>query len=117
MKKSWHSKVLLAGVGLVIALAAAAAAESVAPKISYVRSNGAEEVSKPAPEAPPAVKHMSTPESVRGIYMTQCAAGTQSFRTSFLKMLDETSLNTTVIAIRDYTGKIAFPTETPVLKE
>jgi len=48
--------------------------------------------------------------------MTQCAAGTPSFRADFLKMLDETELNAIVIDIRDYSGKIAFPTENPVLK-
>lgn len=116
MKISWRSSVLVFGVGLLLAVGAAAASESVAPKISYVRSEGTEATSTPPVEAPPAVKHMSTPEQVRGIYMTQCAAGTQSFRTSFLKMLDETPLNAIVIDIRDYTGKIAFPTENPILK-
>ena len=116
MKISWRSSVLIFGVGFLIAVGAAAASESVAPKISYVRSEVTETPAVPVPEAPPPVEHMSTPDSVRGIYMTQCAAGTPSFRTSFLKMLDETSLNAIVIDIRDYTGKIAFPTENPILK-
>ena len=116
MKISWRSSVLIFGVGFLIAVGAAAASESVAPKISYVRSEGTGTPAAPVPEVPPPVEHMSTPDSVRGIYMTQCAAGTPSFRTSFLKMLDETSLNAIVIDIRDYTGKIAFPTENPILK-
>jgi len=103
MNISWRSSVLIFGVGFLIAVGAAAASESVAPKISFVRSEG--------------VEHIKTPESVRGIYMTQCAAGTPSFRKDFLKMLDETALNAIVIDIRDYSGKIAFPTENPVLKE
>jgi len=116
MKISWRSSVLIFGVGFLIAVGAAAASESVAPKISYVRSEGTGTPAAPVPEVPPPVEHMSTPDAVRGIYMTQCAAGTPSFRTSFLKMLDETSLNAIVIDIRDYTGKIAFPTENPILK-
>jgi len=117
MKISWRSSVLIFGVGFLIAVGAAAASESVAPKISFVRSEGTQEIPAPVPEVPPPVEHIKTPDAVRGIYMSQCAAGTQSFRTSFLKMLDETSLNTIVIDIRDYTGKIAFPTENPVLKD
>ncbi|MDO8575861.1 MAG: putative glycoside hydrolase [bacterium] len=117
MKISWRSSVLIFGVGFLIAVGAAAASESVAPKISFVRSEGAPEIPAPAPEAPPPVEHIKTPDAVRGIYMSQCAAGTPSFRTSFLKMLDETSLNAIVIDIRDYSGKIAFPTENPVLKD
>ena len=117
MKISWRSSVLIFGVGFLIAVGAAAASESVAPKISFVRSEGTPELPAPVPEAPPPVEHLKTPDAVRGIYMSQCAAGTPSFRTSFLKMLDETSLNAVVIDIRDYSGKIAFPTENPVLKD
>ena len=116
MKISWRSSALIFGVGFLIAVGAAAASESVAPKISFVRSEGTPEIPAPVPEAPPTVEHIKTPDAVRGIYMSQCAAGTPSFRTSFLKMLDETSLNAVVIDIRDYSGKIAFPTENPILK-
>ena len=60
--------------------------------------------------------HLPTPEPLKGVYMSQCAAGSQTFRMSFLEMLDKTELNAIVIDIRDYTGKIAFPTENPVLR-
>lgn len=49
--------------------------------------------------------------------MSQCAAGTPSFRENLTKLIDETELNSIVIDIRDYTGRIAFPTENPVLKD
>lgn len=118
MKTKWHKGVFVLGIGLVIALGAAAAAESAAPKITYVRTDGTQqEVPEPTPEKLSAVTHISTPDSVRAVYMSQCAAGTPSFRTSFLKMLDETELNAIVIDIRDYSGKIAFPTNNPVLKD
>jgi len=42
MKISWRSSVLIFGVGFLIAVGAAAASESVAPKISFVRSEGTE---------------------------------------------------------------------------
>lgn len=63
------------------------------------------------------VAHIKTPASVKAIYMSQCAAGTPSFRESLTKLIDETELNAIVIDIRDYTGKIAFPTDNPVLKD
>jgi hypothetical protein len=65
----------------------------------------------------PSVAHVATPESVKAIYMSQCAAGTPSFRTALTKLLDETELNAIVIDIRDYTGKISFQTDNPVLKD
>lgn len=61
--------------------------------------------------------HIATPEAVKAIYVSQCAVGTPSFRESITKLLDETELNAVVIDIRDYTGKISFPTENPVLKD
>lgn len=64
----------------------------------------------------PQVKHLSTPKPMKGIYMSQCVVGTPPFRDQLVKLIEETELNTVVIDIRDYTGKIAFPTENPVLK-
>lgn len=71
----------------------------------------------PIEPAHPQVAHVPTPESVKAVYMSQCAAGTPSFRESLTKLLDETELNAIVIDIRDYTGGIAFPTTNPVLKD
>ncbi|OGG51665.1 hypothetical protein A3C18_01380 [Candidatus Kaiserbacteria bacterium RIFCSPHIGHO2_02_FULL_54_11b] len=112
--RRWRSSIAIVGAGLVIALAAAVAAESIAPKIAYVRSGAA--ASESVPEIP-SVAHLPTPVPLRAIYMTQCAAGTQSFRTDFLKLLNTTELNAIIIDIRDYTGKIAFPTDTPSLRD
>lgn len=66
-------------------------------------------------EAPRAT-HVSTPEPLKGIYMSQCVAGTPSFRSDLVKLIDETELNAVVIDIKDYTGKIAFTTENAKLK-
>lgn len=61
--------------------------------------------------------HVATPAAVKAIYMSQCAAGTPSFRESLTKLLEETELNAIVIDIRDYTGMISFPTDNPILKD
>src|SRR3989344_5629497 len=115
MKTTWHKWILVLGAGLMMALSAAAVAESVAPKISYVRSAGDTQVAALLPEAPPAVTHVKTPDAVRGIYMSQCVVGTESFRNSLIKFIEDTELNAVVIDIKDFSGGIAFPTDDPTL--
>lgn len=61
--------------------------------------------------------YLKTPEPLRAIYMTQCVAGTPSFREELVRLIDETELNAVVIDIKDYSGKIAFQTDNPALKE
>jgi len=57
------------------------------------------------------VSHISTPDSVKGIYMTSCVAGTPSFRESLVKLVEETELNSIIIDIKDYSGTISFRPE------
>ncbi|MFH0804137.1 MAG: putative glycoside hydrolase [Candidatus Zambryskibacteria bacterium] len=59
------------------------------------------------------VKHLKTPEPLKGIYMTQCVASMPSFREKLAKLIDETELNSVVIDIKDYTGTISFKTGNP----
>jgi hypothetical protein len=54
------------------------------------------------------VKHLKTPEPLKGIYMTQCVASMPSFREKLAKLIDDTELNAVVIDIKDYTGTVAF---------
>ncbi|MEX0933951.1 MAG: putative glycoside hydrolase [Candidatus Paceibacterota bacterium] len=68
-------------------------------------------------QVPFIVTHQKTPEAVRAIYMTQCVVGTVSFRERLVSLIEETELNAVVIDIKDYTGKIAFKSEHPLLKE
>lgn len=56
----------------------------------------------------PQVIHIKTPAQVKAIYMTQCVAGTPSFRASLVKLVEETELNSIVVDIKDYTGTISF---------
>ena len=65
----------------------------------------------------PVAEHVPTPEPLKGIYMSQCVVGTPSFREKLVKLIDDTQLNAVVIDIKDYTGKIGFTTENPILKD
>ena len=60
--------------------------------------------------------YVSTPMSVKGIYMTSWTAGTPNLRAGLVKLIDQTELNTVVIDIKDYSGKIVFPVENSTLK-
>jgi len=116
MKKTgWRSSVVLLAGGLIFIIGAAAAAAAAAPRVSYVRGIDAT-VAKTTPPKP-AASHIATPDSVKAIYMSQCVVGTPSFRDSLVKLIDTTELNAVVIDIRDYTGKISFPTDDPALKD
>jgi hypothetical protein len=123
-KKDWRpsSLGLLAG-GLLVIAATASAVVFAAPKISYIRTIDTT-VAETTPgstsslqAAKPAAQHLTTPNPVKAIYMTECAVGTPSLRDSLVKLIDTTELNAVVIDIRDYTGKISFPTDDPLLKE
>jgi hypothetical protein len=54
------------------------------------------------------IKHIKTPEAVKGIYMSACVAGTPSWRESLKKLIETTELNTVMIDIKDYSGTISF---------
>ena len=68
-------------------------------------------------EPPPfVVTHLPTPKPLKAIYMTQCVVGTKPFRADLVKVALDTEINSIIIDIKDYTGKIAFNTENPILK-
>lgn len=70
-------------------------------------------------ETPPSlipVTHIKTPENVRAIYMSGWVAGSQDFRNSLVKMVDETELNAVVIDIKDSTGRVSFHSDDPLVK-
>ena len=60
--------------------------------------------------------YVSTPVPVKGIYMTSWVAGTPSLRSKLVKIADDTEINTVVIDIKDYSGKIVFPVDNPEFK-
>ncbi len=93
-------------------------AYTTASEVSFVRTElsttTAPKVVKGEPVRPTA-KHIPPPEPMYAIYMSQCAVGTPSLRDSIVSFIDDTKLNAVVIDIKDYTGRIAFPTDNPVL--
>lgn len=62
------------------------------------------------------VKHLPTPKPVKAIYMTQCVVGTKPFRADLVKLVEDTEINSIIIDIKDYSGRVSFPTENPVVK-
>lgn len=69
-----------------------------------------------SPEEPKAV-HLPAPEPLKAIYMSQCVVGTPSIRNGLVKLIEDTELNAVIIDIRDFTGKISFPTDNEDLKD
>ena len=69
------------------------------------------EPTEPTVPLRPRVEHLATPESVKAVYMSQCAASTQSFRDSLFKLADETEINAIVVDLKDYSGTISFPSD------
>lgn len=61
--------------------------------------------------------YINTPEKVKAIYMTSWIASEDRLRSNLVKLLDETEINSLVIDIKDYSGKIVFDTESEVLKK
>ncbi|MBI4692052.1 MAG: hypothetical protein HY773_01245 [Candidatus Terrybacteria bacterium] len=76
---------------------------------SVMESVGQEEPERPV--------HISTPDPVRGIYMTSWVASTRDWREQLVKLVDSTELNSIVIDIKDYTGRIAFEVADPELQK
>ncbi len=118
--KNWRSRILILGVLFLLSVGVVAAVASAMPKVSYIRGgNVAQVVGSNGVITPtePEVQHLATPPTVKAVYMSQCAAGTPSFRKDLIELVDTTEINALLIDIRDYTGKIAFPTDNPSLKD
>lgn len=80
---------------------------------------GQESLVNKIPEKPVFVpSYVSTPAQVKAIYMTSWVASRNDLRSNLVKMIDETELNTLIIDIKDYSGKIVFSLEeNPQLKK
>jgi hypothetical protein len=68
-------------------------------------------------ENPKAPLHLKTPNSVRGIYMTSWVASTRDWRKDLVDLIESTELNSIVIDVKDYTGRIAFEVSDPDLQK
>ncbi len=56
----------------------------------------------------PEVSHIATPKHVKSIYMSACYAGSRELREGLAKLVDDTELNSIIIDIKDFSGKISF---------
>lgn len=83
-------------------------------EVSYLAA-GVATTSSLGGSLPPAVTHLPTPQPVKAVYMTACAASTDSFRRHLLDLIETTEFNAIVIDVKDYSGTIAFPTSDPTL--
>ena len=79
--------------------------------IEYVANNIKSDDQKTVEEKK--VLHIETPDPLKSIYMTQCVVGTKPFRESLVKIVEDTEINSIIIDIKDYTGKISFDTTNP----
>ena len=60
------------------------------------------------------VTHIPAPESVRAVYFTSWAAGTPSFQKKMFELVDGTTeVNSLIIDVKDYSGRISFPMDDP----
>ena len=59
------------------------------------------------------VTHISTPIPVKAAYFTSWSAGTPSFQKEMFSLVQGTELNSLVIDIKDYSGRISFPMDDP----
>lgn len=78
--------------------------------VSFEYSKGAVEQII-APQYQPKIKHLKTPDQVRGIYMSSWVAGTPYWREELMKFIDSSELNSVIIDVKDYSGRISFKTD------
>lgn len=60
--------------------------------------------------------YVKTPKTVKGIYMTSWIASSKQLRENLVKIIDDTEINTIVIDVKDYSGKIVYNVSNPELK-
>lgn len=62
------------------------------------------------------VQYVPVPNAVKGIYMTGWVAGSHKLRQNLLDIIDTTEINSVVIDIKDYTGRISFTMKNDMVK-
>ncbi|HTK33022.1 MAG TPA: putative glycoside hydrolase [Candidatus Paceibacterota bacterium] len=62
------------------------------------------------------VTHLPTPQPVRAAYFTSWAAGTPSFKKKMFDLVQGTELNSVVIDVKDYSGRVSFPMDNAEVK-
>jgi hypothetical protein len=55
--------------------------------------------------------HLQTPEPLKSVYMSACAAATPSYREHLVSLIEKTELNSIIIDVKDFSGTITIPTD------
>ncbi len=76
-----------------------------------------EEIVQTQPKIPKKPKHIRTPERVKAIYMSSWVAGTPKWREDLVKFVKNSELNSIVIDVKDYTGRVSFDTGDELIKK
>lgn len=128
---STHAAIIIVGAFLIIVVGVAAISLFPIGHIDYSNSMAAvdeatstiETASSTPPIGPASTTpifvatHMPTPDPLKAVYMSSWAAGSEKFRRHLFDLLDNTEINAVVIDVKDYTGRISFPVDDPLLRE
>jgi len=104
--------IFLSGIFVIIALVVAVLffGTSVLGK-GIATYTSTENTTKRINKIPPTVEHIAKPKAVRAIYMSQCAASSDTFRKRLIDLADETEINSFIIDVKDFTGTVSFPSK------
>lgn len=80
-------------------------------ELSYARHDGSQTTTAPFVDQTPKTDHRTTPDAVKAIYMSQCAATSESYRTRLFALADTTEVNSIIVDLKDYSGTVAFPSK------
>lgn len=86
-------------------------------KSDTIEVKGESVVKEETPASLIPVIHIKTPEHVKALYMSGWVAGSNNFRDSIIKIIDETEINSVVIDVKDSTGRVSFSTSDPLIQK
>ncbi len=66
---------------------------------------------------PPKPLHLKTPDPVKAIYMTSWVAGTKKWRSGLIDFIKSSEINSVVIDVKDYSGRVSFDTGDEFIKK
>lgn len=97
------------GAGALISVASLSSMDVIqfASPVTFSR----ESTTTPAVVREEKVSHQEMPDAVKAVYMSQCAASSNAFRTSLFSLADTTEINSIVVDLKDYSGTVAFPSK------
>ena len=108
------------GIKVLIAVFIVVAASVVAVLVyggdQTISVNNIEKISTPTPKPLPE-KLKNPPEIIKAVYATVWTASTDTQINRLIDLANKTEVNAIVIDIKDYSGKIFFETNSPLIKE